>query len=409
MTSFSKPRLAIITTWFPPKSSSATNRMKAFAEYMAEDFEVVVFTEGKIRESKKWSERVQVEYIPDGNILNKIEDKTSDSKLVHYLKTGLRIILLNVIKSPMQKWVSKVTEEFNKINKDSSFKVIISSYSPKEPHEIALGIKKEHSNLFWVADMRDEMRHNPHIQPVERELLKSLELEMADYVDLYTSVSQPITQALANDYPNVDSLEIRNGFNFEIENVKIKEFDNNKIHLGYFGTFYGKRKPNFFFEAITAYMEKHNDCPFEIHLVGTHKNFTFPNQLAKHIHFIDQMSYESAVAYMAGMDANLLLEPTHSRKGVFTGKIFEYLGCLKPIFAAVDLDDVAAELVKDFCVGYVCDFEDVQAMVDNLEGLKHDWINKNLPKANENDRLSQHRKVVVAKLSAEIKTRMVSE
>ena len=48
-----KPKLALITNWYPPKSSSATNRMISFGQYLFEEFEVTVFTDGGISVNDK--------------------------------------------------------------------------------------------------------------------------------------------------------------------------------------------------------------------------------------------------------------------------------------------------------------------------------------------------------------------
>ena len=147
---------------------------------------------------------------------------------------------MKVIKNPMRPWTKAVIAKIEKEHLKEPFKVILSSYSPKEPHEVALALKSSFPELFWVADMRDEMRFNPHIQEAEKQVLKHLEIKMSKYVDLFTSVSQPIQDAFTENYPLVDSVEIRNGFNFNLKDIEKREFDPNKVHFGYFGTFYKK-------------------------------------------------------------------------------------------------------------------------------------------------------------------------
>ena len=60
------------------------------------------------------------------------------------------------------------------------------------------------------------------------------------------------------------------------------------------------------------------------------------------------------------MDFNLFVHPRSERKGVYTGKLFDYISAAKPILACVDKDDVAAKMIEEF---------DLKDMV-SLLGLK---------------------------------------
>ena len=51
---------------------------------------------------------------------------------------------------------------------------------------------------------------------------------------------------------------------------------------------------------------------------------------------------------MNEMDANIMLHPRGERKGVYSGKLFDYISAQKPIIACVDKNDVAAELIYSF-------------------------------------------------------------
>src|SRR5690554_6737042 len=77
-----KKRIALITTWFPPKNGVAVSRMYAFAKYLSTDYEVEVFTEGMRSESQR-NEYFTVHYLSSDSVLNKLKHKTDDSWLRH--------------------------------------------------------------------------------------------------------------------------------------------------------------------------------------------------------------------------------------------------------------------------------------------------------------------------------------
>jgi len=65
---------------------------------------------------------------------------------------------------------------------------------------------------------------------------------------------------------------------------------------------------------------------------------------------------------MKKADALLLIHPTTSVKGVYTGKLFEYIGSLRPIIALIDPDDVASTLIRKCNAGFIADNSDNQGI-----------------------------------------------
>jgi len=95
---------------------------------------------------------------------------------------------------------------------------------------------------------------------------------------------------------------------------------------------------------------------------------------------------------MRESDALLLVHPANGRKGIFTGKLFEYLATLKPIIALVDEEDVAAELICEANAGYVCDNANIQKIETVLEEAYQEWSQKRKRAFNKDVILKHHRK-----------------
>lgn len=386
-----KSKLALITTWYPPKSGVAVNRMRAFATYLSEKYEVHVFCDGEKDSIVQESDSCIVHYQQNKTILDWVKSSRTDHSLVHKAKTAIRIVLNKVIKDPMKSWVQKTIKSVRKEQELAGFDFLISSFSPKEPHEVALQILKENPTIVWVADMRDEMMNNQNISQAESDKLGQLEREIGEYCSAFTSVSLPIVEVFEKHYPKVPAFEIRNGFDFDT--TKLKDFNqDDTIRIGYFGTFYGNRKPTNFFKALVPFLEENSTLKLELHFVGTHRNFEVPKGLTTRVFYHDPMIYHDAVQFMATMTANLMVEPITENKGIFTGKIFDYLAVKRPVLAMTDKTDVAAELIVELNAGYVASFNDIDEQRKVLKEFLNDFLERKLRMASDEDIAKLHRK-----------------
>lgn len=391
-----KKRIALITTWFPPKNGVAVNRMRAFAKYLSDDYEVEVFTEGVTTITLE-NERFLIHYLSSDSVLNKLNHKTDDTWLRHNF-----ISLVNVAKgvlgySSLKKWVKKVVAKLQAQHDKNPFDVVISSYAPTEPHASALTFKKKNTDVIWIADMRDEMSKNPSNSAAIRAHLMQEEIGINEYADALITVSLPILEDFKSSMPNIRVLEeVRNGFDHDFKPGKTKR--NQIFTIGYIGMFYGEISPKTFFEAVSNFMMRES-LEVKILMVGTHKTFHIPKYLANSIEFIDKVPYEKAIEIMASMDVNLLVHPSGKRKGVYTGKLFDYISVGRPVLGVIDKEDVAAELIEKYDCGYIADFYNVDEIGSILIQAYRDWENGIVKRASDEEIAELHRRNGVRKLA----------
>jgi hypothetical protein len=81
---------------------------------------------------------------------------------------------------------------------------------------------------------------------------------------------------------------------------------------------------------------------------------------------------------MQTMHANILIHPRTEMKGVYTGKLYDYLSVCRPVLGLVDNDDVAAELIRAMNAGYVAEFSSIEEIENEILHLFEDWRNNNL-------------------------------
>ncbi|TNE76503.1 MAG: hypothetical protein EP333_02430 [Bacteroidetes bacterium] len=396
-----KTKILLITAWFPPTKGVAVNRMESFVEYLSSDNDVTVLTLGE-RDVVLNNDNGVVHYIGGSSFWNKIKHKQSDGKFLHHLKSLINVLTARLGVSSYGAWKRKALKRGLQLNGQESFDILISSYAPVEAHEIAYEMKLASPDLIWIADMRDEMSGNPFASENERSKLRQKEKQFAPFVDVITSVAEPILNEFKTLMPEVkEFIEVRNGYN---HNVQPKSNFNEVYTIVYAGTFYGKRKPDYFFQSIQELLKDGDigdDIKFKF--LGTNHNFTIPAELERFVEFIPPLPYKDAIEEMAAADCNLMVNPPLGTKGQFSGKIFDYASVQKPILAFIDLDDVAADLIRDYNIGIPVGFDDVQGGKEAIRTLYGYWQRKE-PYPVKRERIGElHRKFQVEKLNSFIR------
>jgi|TARA_B110000908_G_C10262071_1_gene460105 hypothetical protein len=395
-----KKHIVIISPWHSPQQSVATNRIESFAKYLnSEKFNITVLSLLKNKEPKyeKLSNYELFRYKND-SILKLPEFKSSDTKLVHKLKVVKKLVLLRLVKDVDFRWKKNIEKKLDKLNQVEKIDLIISSFAPKSCHEIVLNFMNKNKEVKWIADMRDEMSKNPFLYDNKLKLAyEKLEKKINNQADAVTVVSAPIVNYFREIMPDIQYIEeIRNGFDNEL---KIEKYSfNSAMTITYTGNFYGKKyKPDTFFEAL---MECKDVLPNEwiIKFVGTPNNFNIPREFEKNIEIIPRVPQNVAIEYMKNSDINLLIQPHVGRKGMYTGKLFDYISVKKPILAVIDDKDVGADLIREIGIGYIADFYEKEEIISAIKEAVSDWKNKKKLNFDEDKIQYLHRKYQVKKM-----------
>lgn len=370
-----KKHIVLVTAWYPPRKGVAVNRMLAFVKYL--DHRKYIFSVVSLREGnepgRERADDVNIHRLENTSFLHGFRERAGEPRILHNLKV-LANVTLNTIK-PFEYlgWKKKVVSCLSEINEASSVSAVISSYSPVEAHLAALEFCSRNPHVKWIADMRDEMSVNPHLSKGMKSRLRLLEKKIDRRADAVTAVSLPILNDFKKLMPSVRYFEeIRNGFDHGLER---KDNFNREFTISYSGTFYGKRKPDTFFSALKKIIIEKN-IRLKIQFIGTHRNFSVPEEAESFCEFIPEVPALNAVEMMGNADANLLILPPVEGKGVFTGKIFDYLSVMKPIIAVVDTSDVAAGLINECRAGFVADFNNIGEIKKAIESAYQVWFEK---------------------------------
>lgn len=387
--------IALITTWFPPKQGVATNRMIAFADYLSEKYQVTVFTQSNQESTRVIHSQLSVHTLRSSSVLDRIASDKKDSKWKHTFKTAMRVLLGYFVKNPNSSWKKSVVEAVKQVHSQTPFDLVISSYAPVEAHLAAIQLKKELPSLVWIADMRDEMSKNPGYSDRTKKYMSSVEQKINRYADAITSVSKPIIDDFRMLCRNVVHFEeIRNGYNHRLIFPQ-PEDKRTTIKFGYFGSFYGIIKPD---QLFKTFVNSQNLLNFEFHVYGAHANFSIPAAIKDSVFIHEGLPYLEAIKKMNEMDVNVVIYPTNGRKGVYTGKLFDYISARKPVLALMDESDVAAQLLQSLNAGYVCDNGNLEKMRKCILEIQKELSEGTWRIANDEQVRSLHREEEINKL-----------
>lgn len=386
----SKPNIVILSVYFPPKNHIASRRILAFADYLSEYFNVTVITHS---EEKSYIEnnKYKTIYLDNGFLDNFLILKDNDGFFKRSVKLLIRKTLVSFNKSFFFIWKKKSTNMMNEILDKENIDYILSSFMPIESHEVVFNVlnsNKKYDDIFWIADMRDEMSEHTTLNERQKLYYKSLEKKYSNRINLVTAVSAPILKQFEKNMSNVGNyLEIRNGYDHD---VKTQHTYREKLYIGYFGNFYADRKPTNFFEALSKFNFL-NDIVVVI--ASNNHNYNVPEKIKNNIKKLDFLLYEDSIKMMGEMDINLLILPYKMNgEGVYSGKLFDYISAGRPILGLINENDVAAKLIREYNCDYIADPSSVDAIYMQLDKIYNDWKEKLLKKPNSKMVEKLHRK-----------------
>lgn len=212
----------------------------------------------------------------------------------------------------------------------------------------------------WVVEFRDLWYGNPYLhQPAWRALLdKRLEAQVLRSVGHITTVSEPLARELHSRYSKPVGV-VTNGFDpdeFPFSGGKGNP-DQHKLTIYYGGTIYtGKRDPLPLFKALNLL----GDQKQKVEITFSGQDLRGVMQAAHHegvescVRVTKFKSRSETISTLLEADIALLLLWNDPREeGVYSGKLFEYIGSQRPILMLGYKDGVAANLIRNLNAGFI--------------------------------------------------------
>lgn len=369
--------ILIISNYFFPNNRIASFRMNAFAKYFHEaGHKVTIVTEGCCDSTTSW-EGCEVHYLKDPVI--------SDSQYRQYIKSrrkwNPRYILYSLecrmMLDEKRLWRVRAQKCVKKLLDSRNYDVVLSSYGKLSPHMISLSMRRKGYKFYWIADMRDEMSDIKLKKDWWRKSRRLVgpEVRIVNNADLVLSVSKPILDGFRSKTTHNRFLEIKNGYDYE----EIHEtYFQNHFTMGYLGSFYGEINPDNWFKAYSELIcEGQLPADSKIKIVGNNMRLNIPDSIKPNVEEIDAVIHDEAVRIsIYETDVLVMIHPNNGRKGVYSGKLLDYLATNKPIIAMYDPTDVVGALMEETKAGFAVDESDIKGIKETIMRCYHIWKNR---------------------------------
>jgi glycosyltransferase involved in cell wall biosynthesis len=267
----------------------------------------------------------------------------------------------------------------NKLVKENSYDVIISSGFPFTCHIIGFFLKRFSGGKPWIADYGDPWVNNPSFPlPKWRSSIdKKIESKILRYANRLIFTTDKTKEHYLNLYPFLKSEDI----NVITQGFSHKEFSESmpertdKFRIVYTGSFYKDGEPFIFFDALKRVKQNWKDI--EVIIVGNmpndeYKRYAENSGLSESVQFIGFVPNKRAISLQKG--ASVLLLIGHGRGIQVPGKTYEYIAAKRPILSIkMDSADITSFIVDRFKRGISVENDPLkisQAIIDLYNSWK---------------------------------------
>lgn len=368
--------ILIISNYFFPNNRIASFRINAFAKYFHEaGHEVTVVTEDSCDYTTFW-EGCEVHYLKDPVI--------SEQQLLQHWQSRRKWVLRRVVLAleyrltldAKRLWRIRAQKCVKMLLDSRKYDVVLTTFGGLSPHMIALAMRRKGYQFYWVADMRDEMskmKVSKDRFKISRRLAGP-ERRVLNRADLVLAVSKPILDDFRVMSTHDRFLEIRNGYDYE--EVHETHFQNH-FTMGYIGQFYGEITPDNWFKAYSELIcEGRLPADSKIKIVGNYKKLNIPDSIKSNVEELGAVIHDEAIRISVYETDVLVMVHPKGRKGVYSGKLLDYLATNKPIIAMYDPTDVVGALMEETKAGFVVDESDIKGIKEIIMKCYRIWQNR---------------------------------
>ncbi|MCI9576559.1 MAG: methyltransferase domain-containing protein [Clostridiales bacterium] len=389
----SHPRKVLMAAYyFPPLAGSGVYRSIKFAKYLP-DYQwtpVVVSTD---RPPKGWnfSDESMVGEIPEQVDVHRIPDPVNTiqggvSFTLDYMQEVLDFLGFVLEDHPEGKrlyekllqsdqgrkamlqfpcgalcWAYEASQFIERSVDFASMDVMYTTSGPSSAHLIGYYFKKKYG-MPWVADFRDEWTNNPYAnfdrkQPVHQ-LMYDLEKLILQHADCSLTISEVAVENYIRTFsiPKEKIISITNGYDeWDFRNIYFPKEKNAVFTITYSGLLYTQqRNMSPIFAAIQELIRegKIDQEKIKFRIMGSSEqdNLSLAKkyQLEDNLHLMGYSPHQKALQLCVDSDLLLLFIGDDVRfKGVYTGKVFEYLRCGRPILALGPKNGVVDHMLRE--------------------------------------------------------------
>jgi Glycosyltransferase Family 4 len=412
-------KVLIVIYYWPPAGGAGVQRALKFVKYLPQfGWEPVVLT--VTNPDSPVDDASLLKDIPEGvkvyktkslepfEIYKKFIGKKSNSKIpgdVLVSKGNQSIkekianwIRLNVfIPDAKIGWKYFAVKEGLKIIEKENIDLIFTTSPPHTVQLIGKSLAAK-SGLRWIADFRDPWMEIVYYQNVKRSWLTTkidswLEQNVFSKADAVITISNDMIRLFKTKAMKQLFYLIPNGFD-ESDFNDYNKTKNENFTISYTGSISKDRVPYILFSALDKLINNDELKNISLNFAGRYcpefndeiKKFNLDN-IADLKGFVP---HKESTQILQNADVLLLVvDNVPDNKGFLTGKLFEYMGTKKPIFAIGPVDGDAHNFLKESNSGTMVNYSDVDGAYNLLKEMYSNWVKNSSPYTYEIEQFSR--------------------
>ncbi|MFZ1292137.1 MAG: glycosyltransferase family 4 protein [Melioribacteraceae bacterium] len=420
-------KVLIITYYWPPAGGAGVQRVLKFAKYLpqfgwtpiiltVENPDCPVIDETLLKDIHAECKVYTTKAIEPFEIYKKLTGKdknykipsdvitkSSNLSLTEKISKWIRINLF--IPDAKIGWKYFAVKEGMKIIRKEKVDLI---FSTSPPHTVQLIAKKlaKFTKLKWVADFRDPWMEIVHYQNLNRNFFtklidQNLEKNVLQNADSIITISDDIVDLFKSKIGKKKYFVIPNGYD-ETDFLKSENTKNKIFTIAYTGVITKTRVPFVFLSVMKKFVNEDGISNIKFIIAGkTCAEFINEVRKLNLENYVEEKGFlphhESTNILQNADVLFLIIDDVPNNKGFLTGKIFEYLGSKKPIYAVGPTNGNANEIIQNTNSGKMVDYSDEEGAYQLLKIMYNNWQNNSF---NYNFKVEEYsRKKLTEKLS----------
>ncbi len=404
----------IIAYYFPPMGLSGVQRTLKFVKYLPDFGWNPVIMTSDIDNYYAYDESLLSD-IPDGTLVFRVPESNRKSKIKqsprkfpnYHLQKFVRYAL-QIFKQPDSKihWKKFALKEAEKIIRNNDIRAIFATAPPFTDFLIGKELA-EKFDIPLLIDYRDSWVDNPfHFFPTFWHKNYNIELEkniltMSERAFVITRYAKELLLKRYRFLSHDDVVILTHGFDPEDFMRIPASFNNQKIVFTHSGLFQDDRTPKYFLKALNLFFKENAKARnyFEIRFVGlmrsSHTKMIKRYKLQDISIMTGYVSHKEAVTHLTESD---ILWMTVNDTIRTPGKLYEYIGAMKPILYIGPKGQMATT-VADTKAAFIAGTKNVKEIKETISQIFDLWQTGNLPKPDKDNAANYNRKNITATLA----------
>ena len=420
----------VIAYYYPPMGLSGVQRTEKFTKYMPQyNWQPTVITTGKtayyahdltlLEEAEKASVIIKrTESFDPNSFLKRFGTVQMPREFVR--KTLSRLSKTFFIPDNKLFWSNKAFKLAGSLLKKEHFDILYVSIPPFSTFSMAAKLKKRF-NIPLIVDYRDAWYGNQFAftpTPYHSYKNKKLEDNALRAVDKVIVVNRLIKEKLLKTFRFLtfeDIVILPHGYDPEdYLNVEPIKDHANKMKILYSGIFYENVTPKYLLQAFKQLTIERPDVASQIELqfVGhfrkENRNLAKRLGLEQFITDFGYLNHQETIRKIVSADILWVMLGNKNMSAVTPGKLYEYFGSRKPIFATIP--DGASKLdAERYGASFITEPDDSEGIKDMLIHIHSIYEKNNLPVPDEEFVITHNRKFLTESLTKEFQFFLRSE